>query len=182
MKKAIKIILLLALAVGWMFVIYNLSNMNSSKSNGKSADILSIIIADTLDVTNDYGITNSHPDDAKIERASTLMNTPMRKVMHASVYFVLAFFLMILLNIISNHKYYWLTLLIALVLSVVFALTDEYHQTFVTGRTGQIMDVVIDSMGAVVGLVFYTTYHFVYKIGYRNALKEIEEESETEEE
>lgn len=182
MKKAIKIIILLALAIGWMVCIYKLSGMNSSKSNGKSADILSIIIADTLDVTNDYGITNSHPDDAKIERASRLMNSPMRKVMHASVYFVLAFFLMILLNIISNHKYYWLTLLIALVLSVVFALTDEYHQTFVTGRTGQIMDVVIDSMGAVVGLVFYTTYHFVYKIGYRNALKEIEEESETEEE
>ena len=182
MKKAIKIIILLALAIGWMVCIYKLSGMNSSKSNGKSADILSIIIADTLDVTNDYGITNSHPDDAKIERASRLMNSPMRKVMHASVYFVLAFFLMILLNIISNHKYYWLTLLIALVLSVVFALTDEYHQTFVTGRTGQIMDVVIDSMGAVVGLVLYTTYHFVYKIGYRNALKEIEEESETEEE
>lgn len=175
MKKAIKIILLLILAVGWMFCIYKLSGMNSSNSNGKSADILSIIIADALDVTNDYGITNSHPSDAKIERASALMNTPMRKVMHASVYLVLAFFLMILLNIISDHKDYWLTLLIALVLSVVFAITDEYHQTFVAGRTGQIMDVIIDSIGAVVGLIFYTTYHIVYKNGYRKALKEIEE-------
>lgn len=173
MKKAIKIIVLLALAAGWMVCIYKLSGMNSSKSNGKSADILSIIIADALDVTNDYGITNSHPDDAKIERASALMNTPMRKVMHGSVYLVLAFFLMILLNIISNHKYYWLTLLIALVLSIVFAITDEYHQTFVAGRTGQIMDVIIDSIGAIVGLILYTTYHIVYKNGYRNALKEM---------
>lgn len=175
MKKALKIFLILALAVGWMFCIYKLSGMNSSKSNGKSADILSIIIADALDVTNDYGITDSHPSDAKIERASTLMNTPMRKVMHASVYLILAFFLMILLNIISDHKYYWLTLLIALVLSVVFAITDEYHQTFVAGRTGQKMDVIIDSLGALIGLIFYTTYNIVYKNGYRNALKEIEE-------
>ena len=175
MKKAIKIILLFALAAGWMVCIYKLSGMNSSNSNGKSADILSIIIADALDVTNDYGITNSHPSDAKIERASALMNTPMRKVMHASVYLVLAFFLMILLNIISDHKYYLLTILIALILCVTFAITDEYHQTFVTGRTGQIMDVIIDSIGAVVGLIFYTTYHIVYKNGYRKALKEIEE-------
>ena len=179
MKKALKIIVLLALAIGWMFCIYKLSGMNSSKSNGKSADILNIIIADTLDVTNDYGITNSHPDDAKIERASALMNTPMRKVMHASVYLVLAFFIMILLNIITEHKYYWLTILIALVLCVVFAITDEYHQTYVAGRTGQTMDVIIDSIGAIVGLIFYTTYHIVYKNGYRNALKEIEEDENT---
>lgn len=181
MKKSIKIILLLALAIGWMFCIYKLSGMNSSKSNGKSADILSIIIADTLDVTNEYGITNSHPDDAKIERASKLMNSPMRKVMHASVYLVLAFFLMILLNIISEHKYYLLTLLIALVLCVVFAITDEYHQTFVAGRTGQVMDVIIDSLGAIVGLIFYTTYHIVYKNGYRKAFNEIEENNSIEE-
>ena len=174
MKKAIKIVLLLALAVAWMVCIYKLSGMNSSNSNGKSADILSIIIADALDVTNDYGITNSHPSDAKIERASALMNTPMRKVMHASVYLVLAFFLMILLNIISDHKDYWLTLLIALVLSVVFAITDEYHQTFVAGRTGQAMDVIIDSIGAIVGLIIYTTYHIVYISGYSRALDEMD--------
>lgn len=178
MKKAIKIILLLAIAVGWMFCIYKLSGMNSSKSNGKSADILSIIIADALDVTNDYGITNSHPSDAKIERASVLMNTPMRKVMHASVYLVLAFFLMILLNIISDHKYYLLTIIIALILCVVFAITDEYHQMFVAGRTGQTMDVVIDSIGAVVGLIFYTTYHIVYRNGYRKAINDVKDYNE----
>ena len=178
MNKAIKIIILLAVAVGWMFCIYNLSNMNSSKSNGKSADMLSIIIADTLDLTNEYGITDLHPNDSKIERASKIMNTPMRKVMHASVYLVLAFFMMTLTNIISNHKYYWLTLLISLVLCVFFAITDEYHQTFVSGRSGQILDIVIDSIGAMIGLVFYTTYHIVYKQGYRRAIKESEENLE----
>ena len=174
MKKVIKIIFLLALAIGWMVCIYKLSGMNSSKSNGKSADMLSIIIADTLDVTNDYGITNVHPNDAKIERASRIMNTPMRKVMHASVYLVLAFFLMVFTNTISDHKYYWWTLIISLVLAVFFAITDEYHQTFVSGRSGQAIDVIIDSAGTIVGLLFYTTYHIVYKQGYRKALKEIE--------
>lgn len=180
MKKALKIILLLALAIGWMVCIYNLSGMNSSKSNGKSADILSIIIADTLDVTNDYGITNVHPNDAKIERASRIMNTPMRKVMHASVYLVLAFFLMVFTNTISDHKYYWWTLIISLVLAVFFAITDEYHQTFVSGRSGQALDIVIDSIGVMVGLIFYTTYHVVYRHAYNKGMMEGKEGKEEE--
>lgn len=174
MKKAIKIILIFALAFGWMVCIYKLSGMNSSDSNGKSTDIISIFIEDTLDVTNDYGITNSHPTDEKLAHASELINAPMRKVIHASVYFVLAFFIMILLNIIFEHKKYWLTLLIALIICIGFATTDEYHQTFVTGRTGQPLDVLIDSAGAVVGLLFYSTYYIAYKNGYRKAVKEQE--------
>lgn len=145
-----------------MVCIYKLSGMSSHNSNGKSQDIIGIFIEDTLDITNDYGITNSHPSDEKLDRVSGLMNTPMRKVMHASVYFVLAFFIMILLNIIFEHKKYWLTFLIALVLSVVFAITDEYHQTFVAGRTGQMLDVVIDSARSNPWISFL--YHISYNI------------------
>lgn len=145
-----------------MVCIYKLSGMSSNNSNGKSQDIIGIFIEDTLDITNDYGITNSHPSDEKLDRVSGLMNTPMRKVMHASVYFVLAFFIMILLNIIFEHKKYWLTFLIALVLSVVFAITDEYHQTFVAGRTGQMLDVVIDSARSNPWISFL--YHISYNI------------------
>lgn len=145
MKKALKIILLLALAVGWMVCIYKLSGMNSKNSNGKSTDIIALFIEDTLEVTNEYGITNSNPNAEKLARASQLINAPMRKVIHASVYFVLAFFIMILLNIMLDHKYYFVSFLITLVICVGFAVSDEYHQTFVAGRTGQTLDVVIDS-------------------------------------
>ena len=150
MKKAIKIIILLIVAVSWMFCIFKLSGMNSTNSNGKSTGIISLFIEDALDITNEYGITNSHPNDEKLERASELINAPMRKVAHASVYFVLAFFAMIVLNIIFDHKKYWLTILIALIICIGFAATDEYHQTYVNGRTGQVMDVIIDSLGATV--------------------------------
>lgn len=170
MKKAIKIIVLLGIAIAWMFCIYKLSGMNSQNSNSKSTDILSIFIEDALDFTNDYGITNSHPNDEKLAKASALINAPMRKVIHATVYFVLAFFIMILMNIIFEHKKYWLTLIITLILCVGFAMTDEYHQTFVAGRTGQILDVCIDSAGAICGLLFYSTYQIVYISGMKKGL------------
>ena len=85
MKKVLLIIVLLALAGGWMYLIYQLSGMNSKNSNGKSTDIISLFIEDTLEVTNDYGITNSHPNEQKLAKASQLINAPLRKVMHASV-------------------------------------------------------------------------------------------------
>lgn len=43
---------------------------------------------------------------------------------------------------------YWLAWLIA----VLYAMSDEFHQTFVPGRTGTPTDVLIDALGAAVGL------------------------------
>ena len=171
-KKALKIIIILIAVILWMVGIYKLSGMSSNNSNGKSTDIISIFIEDALEITNDYGITSSHPNEQKIQRASQLINAPMRKVIHATVYFVLAFFIMILTNIVLDHKKYFLSVLIALILCVIFAGSDEYHQTFVVGRTGQLLDVIIDTTGGIVGILFYSTYQIVYKLGYKKALKE----------
>jgi len=178
MKKTLKIILVLGIAIAWMVCIFKLSGMNSSNSNGKSTDIIGIFIEDTLSITNEYGITNSHPNDEKIDKASQLINAPMRKVIHASVYFVLAFFMILLINIIFNHENYILSLIISLILSAGFAMTDEFHQTFVAGRTGQILDVIIDTLGAIVGILFYTTYHIVYTNGYKKAIRENNQEDD----
>lgn len=46
------------------------------------------------------------------------------------------------------------TLLLALILTIFYALTDEYHQTFVNGRTGRSFDIGVDSLGAFFGLIF----------------------------
>lgn len=40
----------------------------------------------------------------------------------------------------------------AFLLSVLYAISDEYHQTFILGRTGTLRDIIIDSIGA--GLVW----------------------------
>ncbi|HJJ16112.1 MAG TPA: VanZ family protein [Clostridiaceae bacterium] len=175
MNKVLKIILLLIIAIGWMVCIFKLSGMNSKNSNGKSTDIISLFIEDALDITNDYGITNSHPSDEKLAHASELINAPARKVIHASVYFILAFFSMLLWDVILDHKHYFIALLLSFIICVIFAISDELHQTFVAGRTGQPLDVLIDSAGALVGLVFYSTYHIVFKSGYKKAKKEMEE-------
>ena len=175
MKKALLIMILLAVAVGWMTVIYKLSGMNTENSNGKSTDIIAIFIEDTLDVTNEYGITSSHPTDTKLARVSKLINAPMRKVMHASVYLVLALFIILFVNVLLNNKHYWIALIITLILCVGFAISDEYHQTFVSGRTGQPLDVCIDSAGAIVGTLIYSSYYIIYKNGYKRGIEDVKD-------
>ena len=46
-------------------------------------------------------------------------------------------------------------LLISFTLCVLFAITDEVHQTFVPGRSGQVSDVLLDSAGIATGVLVY---------------------------
>ena len=163
--KIAKIVAICLVAILWMFGIFKLSSMNSDNSNGHSTDILAIFIEDTLEVTNKAGITNSTPSESKLAKATNLINAPLRKVMHASVYFGLAFIVMIICGIAFDHRRYALSCIIAFIAAVIFACTDEFHQTLVPGRTGQALDVLIDSAGAALGILFYSTYHFAFWLG-----------------
>lgn len=173
MKKKVILVTLISIAVLLCCAgIFQLSSMTSENSNSKSTDLVAIFIEDTLDITNEYGITDSHPNDQKLAKATRLINAPLRKVAHASVYFVLAFIVCILFTFIFDHKKYLISCLIALGIAIIFAVTDEYHQTFVAGRTGQTIDVLIDSAGALAGVLFYSSYYLAYVLGAKSIVKE----------
>lgn len=171
-KRVVVVSILAIIAILWILGIYKLSSMNTNNSNGKSSNIISIFIEDTLEITNKYGITDSHPDDAKLEKASQLLNAPLRKVMHASVYFVLAFIVLFITNYLFHNKRFLISFIISLVVVILLAGFDEYHQTFVDGRTGSVKDVLIDTAGGIAGIVFYGTYYFVYSRGYKKGIKD----------
>ena len=80
----------------------------------------------------------------------------LRKAAHVSEYAILMFLLyMSLEKLVSNKYRVWWSVL----LSVLYASSDEWHQTFVVGRHGAIGDVVIDSIGILVMmfLIFWQT-------------------------
>ena len=51
-----------------------------------------------------------------------------------------------------KRKYVYL---VALVFGLIYAVLDEYHQTFVIGREGSVKDVLIDSLGVILGTGVY---------------------------
>lgn len=86
-------------------------------------------------------------------------NYPLRKVAHASEYFVFTVLILVALKNSggSGVKMY----VIALIICFIYSCTDEYHQTFVNGRTGQFSDVLIDTLG---GAISCLKYNIIIKI------------------
>jgi VanZ family protein len=77
-----------------------------------------------------------------------------RKIAHITEFFVLY---LLAFNVMRNKKY-------ALIFSLIYAVSDEYHQTFVQGREGCVRDVLIDSIGIFAGYFFRDKIlNFYYK-------------------
>jgi VanZ family protein len=79
-----------------------------------------------------------------------------RKVAHFSEYFVLGFLAARAFHGTANRTLNRHAFSIAALLIVVYALTDEYHQTWVPSRTSSIFDSMIDIAG---GLTALTVFH-----------------------
>ena len=70
-----------------------------------------------------------------------------RKLAHMAEYGVLTVLLFNALRIHTRRNAR--ALLIATMVAVLYALSDEWHQTFVPGREGSLRDVTIDALGVV---------------------------------
>ena len=160
-KKTFLIIISWILVIIWMGIIFWLSNMNTNESNDKSKKTITKAITTTVETTNKVGITDKHPSIENEQKVTEKLNAPLRKCMHASVYLVLAFLIMNAL-ILSNFKYS-IAIILSILMSFTYACSDEYHQTFVDGRTGHFSDVLIDTAGSMVGTCLYSIEYLIYK-------------------
>ena len=55
-------------------------------------------------------------------------------------------------NVNPLQPWRWSQAAIALLIVALYAASDEYHQTLVPGRTGQVSDVFVDTSGGTIGL------------------------------
>lgn len=150
-KKNLIITILLLFVLLWMGTIFYLSSMNTNESNGKSK----IVVGKIIEITSK--VTHHHYSTDEKEKLVEKFNKPIRKIAHASVYFILSILILNFLLAINFEKErkYSLVLFITILICFLFAITDEYHQTFVKGRTGQFSDVLIDTSGAIVSSVIF---------------------------
>lgn len=58
-------------------------------------------------------------------------------------------------RILAEGKQTWKVVLLALGLAALYAVSDEYHQSFVPGRHSRWADVGIDAIGGTVGLILW---------------------------
>lgn len=123
----------------WCLVILKFSSDPGAVSGAKSGLILEKIVA----LLTTLGLKNLNQDG---------MHFLIRKAAHTINYLCLG---LVAFNALRFEKNLPLLkkLGIAFVMTVSFAGCDEYFQTFIPGRSGQIRDVMIDGMGASIGLI-----------------------------
>lgn len=123
-----------------MVTIFYLSSRNTTQSNSTSKTIVKYLI------TTYEKISNKNLND---EELITKLNHPIRKLAHFSIYFLLGIFIyniFLLTNI--KHK-----ILLSIIICFLYAIGDETHQLFISGRTGQFIDVLIDSIGSLTSML-----------------------------
>lgn len=153
MKEKLKKILPWILVLLGMLIIFLFSNMNTYESNGKSEYIISTAIEKTNILANQIGIIDNKLDKEEIKDLTIFLNKPLRKCMHATVYLILS--ILILFALSRSNKKISHPIKITIIICFLYAITDEFHQIFIQGRTPQITDVLIDTFGAIIGTKIY---------------------------
>ena len=133
-------------AVVIMVLIFSFSHKPAVNSNENSLTIANKVLAIYEKVTD------QQYDALKRRDQLEKINHFIRKGAHFSEYALLAI-------AFAFHFFTWKWSKIKIfqlssIFCAVYAMTDEYHQTFIEGRSGQISDVLIDTAGAVTGALF----------------------------
>lgn len=128
----------LILTIIWMIFIFYMSHQPASASDAQSGGFMNML--SNLPIIG--GVLGKFME---LDIAVFVV----RKSAHMFLYFVLA----ILIYLTIQNKYKIKAYLISFILAAIYACTDELHQLFVQGRSGEIKDVLVDSSGALIGLI-----------------------------
>lgn len=134
-KKIITIILIIL----WMILVFYLSNQGADDSaelsGGLTRKILQIL----------------HILDGKTIEEQAIIETVFRKLAHFCLYTLGGILILLHINlykITDKNK-----VIASLIIGTTYAITDELHQLFVPGRSGEIRDVCLDSLGLITGII-----------------------------
>ncbi|MGL5352195.1 MAG: VanZ family protein [Clostridium sp.] len=191
MRKRIISIILIAFWMG--FIFYN-SSQNGDESNSKSYAITNEIKNSikndgnsgkdnkvdssskesnnkvSSNINGNSSLDKGNIDNSKVEEKSQKVisenmkkfNGFIRKSAHAFEYFVLAILVLVALSTFRTSTRE--NIILALFIVLLYAVGDEYHQLFVDGRAGRVVDIVIDFTGGIIGVLTYFLGKIICKI------------------
>ncbi len=127
-----------AAPVIWMAIIFYLSHQPSAASNELSSGLTEVIINKIKTIAPDW--------EFNIES----FHHYVRKNAHFFAYLLLG--VLVLHALRSSNILGYRGIIAALLICVLYAASDEIHQLFIAGRSGEVRDVLIDSAGASIGI------------------------------
>ena len=148
-----QLLITLLLIIIWCLVIFTFSNMPGKESQGKSKGLTEKLV-NTI-----FKNINKEVKEENMNQIVDTLNGILRKCMHASEYFVLGVLIYHCCKILQIEN--WTRVVIPIVLSFIYACSDEFHQLFIDGRSCRFTDVLIDTVGATVGVILINIINII---------------------
>ena len=132
-----------------MVMIFCFSAQNAEKSTKTSSSV----VENVLDIVM--------PKEEITPEVVKKYQFPFRKAAHFGIYMLLGFALANAFKYTLKKKWYISYIASALV-SILYAISDEWHQGFSEGRGPSPKDVLIDSSGAILGILLFVAFTYIY--------------------
>lgn len=129
----------------WMIFIFYMSGKTGQESSGQSGKI-------SLFITNLLEKVRQNPAQ-EMQNLQDILELVIRKAAHMTEYailFLLSYLAMVKISM-SQSRFYNRS--IAVLISLLYACSDEMHQLLVPGRSGRMIDVGIDMAGVLIVLI-----------------------------
>lgn len=136
--KILKIILIII----WMIAIFIFSSQKGTESGNTSRKF-------TIAIIQIITGKNLALEDPFVEGIQLFI----RKMAHFTTYAIGGFLIMNYAYTIKNTMKQ--KMLYSITFGAGYAVTDELHQFFVSGRSAQVLDVAIDTAGVIIGVLIY---------------------------
>ena len=101
------------------------------------------------------------PEKEKIEFQNNVMQPIVRKVAHFSIYTLLGLWLMNFM--VTFKRSFYQSGVISVFLGFLYSCSDEIHQLFIPGRSGEFLDICIDTLGVILGSIIVTIVIKIYR-------------------
>ncbi|MBR2024501.1 MAG: VanZ family protein [Clostridia bacterium] len=141
-NKIIIIVLSWLMVLATMLIIYSFSGETATESSETSGGFIKLILELFL------------PDEKITDELVSKFQHPVRKIAHFTIFALLGFCFANAFNHTFNIKSLYKNLF-SFVSSVLYASFDEFHQSFVANRGPSFKDVIIDSVGALTGVLLH---------------------------
>jgi len=121
-------------------IIFGFSGENGEKSASTSTRVAQFLVKHSNKEISEY----------EFNEKVYIIQPIIRKIAHFSIYTVLGMLIMGCALTYKGNKL--MKFNISIIISFLYACTDEWHQSFIPGRSAQFTDICIDTLGAFLGI------------------------------
>lgn len=158
LKHVIRYILIICIII-LCCTIFNFSAQQGTTSSGTSGKVASFLL--------DIFANGKEMSEVEKLQQIEILQPFVRKGAHFSIYMLLGILTMCCAQTFKWCKVYKFD--VSVMFAFLYACTDEFHQLFVPGRSGQFVDVCLDTVGATSGIaIIILISYIINKIKNRN--------------